>query len=198
MRRAILVLLVVLGGETRARADDTFGLAITVAEEDRAEVRPEAWIADQIASAEKLFGPIGIHFRWTIKKPTKRAHMETRADRDALASELEPSAINVFVVESLRDVDEPDRYRMGVCWRRGDGKPYVIVAANARPTVLAHELGHFFGNPHSTVPNNVMSYVRTDAEVFFDTKQMAIIKRTAAQHKADGWIVPLGPPRLFP
>jgi hypothetical protein len=100
-------------------------------------------------------------------------------------------------VESLRDVDEPDRYRMGVCWRRGDGKPYVIVSATARPTVLAHELGHFFGNGHSSVPNNVMSYIRTDAEVFFDAKQIAIVRSTALRHQADGWIARLGPPRLY-
>jgi hypothetical protein len=74
----------------------------------------------------------------------------------------------------------------------------VILSATARPTVLAHELGHFFGNGHSTVPNNVMSYIRTDAEVFFDNKQIGVIKRTWAQHKADAWIAPLGPARLHP
>jgi hypothetical protein len=198
MGRVVLILLAVLGLEGAARAEDTFGLAIAVAEEDRAEVQPEAWIFDQIASAQKLFAKVGIHFRWTIKKPLKRTRLETRADRDALASELEPSVINVFVVASLRDVDDPDRFRMGVCWRRGDGKPYIIVSATARPTVLAHELGHFFGNGHSTVPNNVMSYIRTDAEVFFDANQIGVIRRTAAQHKAGGWIGPLGPARLFP
>jgi hypothetical protein len=219
MRRALLALLAIVGLEMPARAGDpgdTFGLSVAVAEEDspgvwggsaeqtrsaepqRRDVQPEGWIAAQIASAEKLFAPIGIHFRWTMKKPLKRGHLETRADRDALASELETGVINVFVVESLRDVDEPDRYRMGVCWRRGDGKPFVIVASNARPTVLAHELGHFFGNGHSTVPNNVMSYVRTDAEVFFDAKQIGVIRATAARYRADGFIVPLGPARLFP
>jgi hypothetical protein len=201
MRPAVLALLALVFVETPARAGDTgdtFGLSVAVAEEDRAEVQPEAWIAAQIASAEKLFAPIGVLFRWTMRKSLQRAHLETRADRDALAAELEPRVINVFVVDSLRDVDEPDRYRMGVCWRRGDGKPYVIVAANARPTVLAHELGHFFGNGHSTVPNNVMSYVRTDGEVFFDAKQIGIIRATSAQHRADGFLLPLGPARLFP
>ena len=185
-----------------ALAADTFALAVAVAEVDRVEVQPESWIADQIASAERLFAPIGVHFRWTIKKtlPGRYTRMETRANRDSLASELETGTINVFVVESLRDVDEPERYRMGVCWRRGggDGKPYIIVAATARPTVLAHELGHFFGNPHSTVPNNVMSYVRTDADVFFDAKQVAVIRATAARHVADGLLAPLGPARLLP
>jgi hypothetical protein len=197
---ASLVVAAALATPGSARAADTFGLAITVAEEDRAEVQPEPWIEDQIASAERLFAPIGVHFRWTIKKAlvAKHARLETRADRDALASELEAGTINVFIVESLRDVDEPDRYRMGVCWRRGDGKPYVIVSATARPTVLAHELGHFFGNAHSAVPNNVMSYIRTDGDVFFDPGQIATVRATAARHVAERWIVPLGPARLLP
>ncbi len=183
-----------------ARATDTFGLAIAIAEEDGKRVQTESWIFEQIAAAERLFRPIGVHLRWSVEKSleAKHARLETRRDRDALADELEAAAINVFIVDHLRDVDDTSLYRMGVCWRRGDGRPYLIVAASARPTVLAHELGHFFGNGHSTVPNNVMSYVRTDAEVFFDDAQTRTIRAYARKHVADRWLIPLGPAKLLP
>ena len=184
-----------------SRADETFGVSFAIAEEEKHPVQPDAWIEAQLASAEKLFGPLGVHFRWTQKKPLAAEHtrLESRRDRDVLEAELERGVINVFVVASLRDVDDPSLYRMGVCWRRGnEGKPYLVVAASARPTVLAHELGHFFGNPHSSTPNNVMSYVRTDAEVFFDEGQMRTIRVWAKRHVADRWVLPLGPAKFFP
>jgi hypothetical protein len=147
-------------------------------------VQQGAWIDDQLGRAERLFGTHGVHF---VEKPrralaARHAQLETRADRDALAAELVPGVINVFVVGSLRDVDDPSRMRMGVHWRfrKQLAKHYVIVAASAMPTTLAHELGHFFGNGHSKVVNNVMSYERTDdAEVFFDAGQVRKIKALA-------------------
>ena len=36
------------------------------------------------------------------------------------------------------------------------------------PTTLAHELGHFLGNGHAYVKNNLMSYERDGGEVFLD------------------------------
>jgi hypothetical protein len=94
---------------------------------------------------------------------------------------LKPGVINVFVVESLKDVDEENRYRFGVHWRPSTrpGARYVILSSTAPATVLVHELGHYFGNPHSTVADNVMSYVRTGADVFFDAPQIATIRATA-------------------
>jgi hypothetical protein len=53
--------------------------------------------------------------------------------------------------------------------------------ASAPATVLAHELGHYFGNPHSPVVDNVMSYERSGAAVFFDADQG---KRIAAKARA--------------
>lgn len=110
------------------------------------------------------------------------AEVVTRADRDAYAGLLVPGAVNVFVVERLMDVDEPGRTRMGVAWRclRDLEKRYVIVAAYAKPFVLAHELGHFLGNPHSKVRNNLMSYEHDEGvRPFLDDAQGATA-RTAA------------------
>jgi hypothetical protein len=107
--------------------------------------------------------------------------METRADRNTLASHGTPGVNDVFVVGSLRDVDDPARQRRGVHWHASSGAHYLILVASAPATVLAHELGHYFGNPHSHVLDNVMSYERSGAPVFFDVEQG---KRIAARANA--------------
>jgi hypothetical protein len=150
-------------------------LSIAVVEEEGRPVQDAAWVDAQIAEAVRLFEPLGLPLSKASSRalPASFARMETRADRDALAAALEPKRINVMVVSSLRDVDDPQRYRMGVHWRhRGTpAKHYIIVSATARPTTLAHELGHYFGLGHSDVTDNVMSYSRTGGPVFFDPKQ---------------------------
>jgi hypothetical protein len=55
----------------------------------------------------------------------------------------------------------------------------VIVAASALPSTLAHELGHFFGNGHSAVKNNLMSYDRDGGAVFLDATQQGKIQAFA-------------------
>ncbi len=102
--------------------------------------------------------------------------------------------INAFVVESLRDVDDPKIMRMGVRWRqrRNVSKDYVIVAASALPTTLCHELGHYLGNGHSRVVNNVMSYRRDDpAAVRFDKRQGARMRAVSRQLLARRKLVPV-------
>jgi len=139
-------------------------------------VRDDAWIDAQIAAAERLFGAHGIHFARSETRPldARFTHLETRADRDALARHLAKGMINVFVVGSLRDVDDTTRMRMGVHWRPKAqlSRHYVIVSSTALATTLAHELGHFFGNGHTDVVNNVMSYTRTSDDVFLDERQV--------------------------
>ncbi len=163
-------------------------LSIAVVEEGGRPVQDAAWVDAQIAEAVRLFDPLGLPFYKASSRalPASFARMETRADRDALAAALEPKRINVMVVASLRDVDDPQRFRMGVHWRhrRTPAKHYIIVSATARPTVLAHELGHYFGLAHSDVTDNVMSYSRTGAPVFFDPKQAARMRARARTYVA--------------
>ena len=202
--RALLLGGAALSLAPRVRADEEpyLGLAVSVATESGAPVSDDSWIEAQIAAADELIGPLGVHVRWRREKAIaeKHAHLETRADRDALTGELEDRMINVFVVASLRDVDDPARQRMGVCWRhsRHPSTPYLVIAKTARPTVLAHELGHFFGNAHSGVSDNVMSYTRTGGPVFFDDAQAAILRDLAQRYLKAGTLLPTTPNRMWP
>ena len=158
-------------------------LAITVAQRDGAPVAEDRWIADQIAIANQIFGTVGVSFvdaeRHTMGE--RHAAMESRRDRHRLGGLIHAQRIDIFVVASLRDVDEPSRMRQGVHWRpRGADYPagahFVILSAIAGRTVLAHELGHYFGNRHSSTSGNIMSYEGRDAPPFFDDHQAQRIR----------------------
>ncbi|MBX3228539.1 MAG: hypothetical protein KIT84_07795 [Labilithrix sp.] len=198
-----LAALCALGAAADARADDAvFGLSFSIAKKEGGagdRVVDDPWVDAQIAEANRLFSPLGTRFRWTIEKPLAEPHaaMHSRADRDALTPLTETKAIDVFLVRELEDVDDPGTYRRGVCWTGRGGKRFIIVSRIAGPTVLAHELGHFFGNPHSPVPDNFMSYSRTGAAVFLDDAQAATIKSFTTRFLASGRLVDVGPPIRF-
>jgi hypothetical protein len=200
-----LAAIVAFPRSARGDADITFGLAIHVARDVDASVVTDAWLADRIAEANRVFSPNGVRFRWPLALDLADSHRElhSRDDRDALASLTEPGIINLFVVARLEDVDEPGRYRMGLCWTGPEDdaprKRYLVLAKHAHHTVLAHELGHYFGNSHSPVADNVMSYTRTGAEVFFDEAQATRVRALATRFLASGRLVDVGPPwrRVF-
>ena len=178
-----------------------FGLSIAIASENGKHVRDDAWIQNQIASANELFAPSNISFRWTQEKeiPAPLTEMHERKDRDALGELADvKKTIDLFLVAKLEDVDEPGRYRKGVAWtRKADGRRYVILSAEAFDKVLAHELGHFFGNPHTTVPDNLMSYTRTGGTVSFSNDQIDVISSFSKNFSTTGRLIDVGVPRLF-
>ncbi len=205
-RAAVIVVTAsVIGGAllllpTPTRAADeptiaTFPIVFAVTQNAGDPVREDAWLDEQLAFAESLFGPHGVHFKKAARRLVGSLHaeLETRADRDALFSLTRPGVINVFVVSSLRDVDEKERFRFGVHWRPSQQPTsrYVILSATAPPSVLAHELGHYFGNPHSPTPNNIMSYTRTGGTLFFDDAQLARVRATARRCLQEREILPV-------
>jgi hypothetical protein len=130
--------------------------------EHRAQVEP--FIESQLEHANLAFAPTGVGFvdAGRAKLSPAQAVLVTRADRDALLAQVAQGAVHCMVVARLMDVDEPGRERRGVHWyRAGTSRPHmVIVSTLAGEYVLAHELGHFFGNPaHSQEPGNLMSYL---------------------------------------
>lgn len=179
--------------------ETVFGLNIAIARENGARIVDDAWVRAQIDEANGFYVPLGYRVRWTHEDdlPEPHGEMHTRADRDALHWRTVRTVINVFIVRELEDVDEPGPMRMGVCWTVvKEQKTFLVVSRTAKPTVLAHELGHFFGNHvHSTVKNNLMSYDRDGANVLLDAQQQAIVKATAKGLLGAGVLIDVGEAR---
>ena len=173
-----------------APAVATLPLSLAVAVEGGEPVQDAAWLDGQMAEVERLLGASGVRFRRGTVRPLRvsSARLETAADRDDLAPFCEERAVNVFVVASLRDVDDGVSVRRGVHWRcrRHPATRYVIVSSIAGPSVLAHELGHYLGLGHSPVRDNLMSYQRSGAPVFLDAAQARAIRSSARAVVASG------------
>jgi hypothetical protein len=171
-------------------------LAVHVAQRQGTPVVDEPFVQRQLARANRIFAPYDIAFRVTERRklPAEHARMQTRADRSALGAHVLPGVLNCFFVASLRDVDEPDRMRQGVHWRSRSHAPahFVIVSAAAIDDVLAHELGHFLGNPrHSETPGNLMSYTRGEVLPFLDSGQLRRMRRRLRRYLREGELEPL-------
>ncbi len=158
MRAPALLLLLLLGAAPPR--EHVFGIQLHIASDAHGRVVSDDFIADQLAGANKHFEPLGggVEIVGTDALPPSAVRIETRADRDALASDLGGKLIHVFVVGQLDDVDDDSRIDFGVTWHaKHDDRRYVIVAAQALPRTLAHELGHFFGLPHSSYAISIMN-----------------------------------------
>ncbi len=142
-----------------------------------------AFLAEQLATANEIYAPAGMGFDLapTATVDGKFMSLETRGDRDALADDVVAHEVSIFFVASLRDVDDPKNHRMGVTWRKLTDLRirYIIVSAQARPTTMAHELGHFFGLDHTFVKNNLMSYDRDGGKVTLSDPQLVTVRRNA-------------------
>lgn len=168
-----------IGGDAFAKKDGeipALALDIAVARFEGEPVVSDDWVKRQVSEAQRLMSAHGVSVGLVQRRSLDedRAVLENAQDRDAMSQHLAPKVINAFVVKSLRDVDDPDRFIRGVRWRnrRDLRKDYVILATIAGPFTLCHELGHFLGNGHSNVVNNVMSYKHEDYDkITFDKRQ---------------------------
>lgn len=166
-------------------------IVVHMARENDTDVATNSFVARQVARANEIFGPYGVAFEvLRMDHPPMLARMASRADRDGLASHVEPGVLHCFIVAALLDVDEPGRVRRGVHWHAGGrstGAHYVILSAIAEPDVLAHELGHFLGNPrHSDTPGNLMSYEHGAALPFLDATQQRRLQRALRAYLNSG------------
>ncbi len=176
---ALIAAVLLPNGSAGAAAPSPVVLPIVfhVAEVQGHAVVEPGFLQRRLTEANRIFAPYGVAFAAAGRVPLGAEHavLETREDRDALGAEARHGVIDCFVVRSLRDVDDPSQMRRGVHWhsRSYAGVHFVILSSIAGPDVLAHELGHFLGNPkHSHTPGNLMSYTRGEVVPFLDAGQV--------------------------
>lgn len=149
-------------GRCPAEARHCFGLAVHVITLEGEPVVGVAWLRAQVAAANRLFAAIGVAFEVVRVEAEDgaRADVVTRLDRDHLGrADFDRGVVHVYVVRSLADVDVPGEVIRGVHWRdrSGGGRRWIILSSIAEAQVLPHELGHFFGLPHSRYRESIMN-----------------------------------------
>jgi hypothetical protein len=184
LQACLVLVLCLLSSRAVAGEPARIPIVFHVVERDGEAVAPPSFIATQLAAANEIYRPLGIELVDQQQVPLAASHAEliTRADRDALAPHVHKGVIHCFIVGKLMDVDEPGRERRGVHWHPPRPQlSFVIVSKISKPYVLAHELGHFFGNPkHSDVAGNLMSYAWTVQPPVLDAGQIERVKKTLA------------------
>jgi hypothetical protein len=162
---------------------------VAPSERHRSELEP--FIESQLAHANETFAPLGVLFQDGGREALNARHavLSSRADRDALLAYVKRGAVHCMVVQTLMDVDEPGRERRGVHWyKAGTSRPHmVIVSTLAGDYVLAHELGHYLGNPaHSQEPGNLMSYLPGVRPPFLTPSQQRRVRRAVSRMQRIG------------
>ncbi len=120
------------------------------------------WMAAQLEHAFRLFEPADVGFQIEAVDAVEASflHVATREQRDAIGrSRFSRGVVHVFVVGRLDDVDVAGEQIRGVHWRQRSNtdKRWIILSKLGTKVVMGHELGHFFGLPHSRYRDSVMN-----------------------------------------
>ena len=145
-----------------ATATHCFGIHLHMGTTPAGPVRDLAWVSAQVEQAQRHFALIDTSFEVVAVDavPASELTVDTREQRDALGHDrFTRGVVHVFVVDRLADVDIAGAEIRGVHWReRGERTHrWVILSKIASSLVLPHELGHFFGLPHSTYDISLMN-----------------------------------------
>lgn len=139
-----------------------FGVHLHMVVTPEGATQDVAWVREQIEQADRHFALIDTSFEIVAADavPASELEIDDRDERDALGHDrFTRGVVHVFVVGRLADVDIAGNEIRGVHWReRADrSHRWVILSRIAGSLVLSHELGHFFGLPHSTYDISLMN-----------------------------------------
>lgn len=157
----------VAGADDEAGLQNTIRLQFRVALKDQVMLNDKALLLDRVATANQIYKDTLLRFEIgeILPMPEKIQDLISREDRNSLAENAGPpqQMIQIFVVNSARDVDKLDGWIAGVHWRYSGAKKdhvkrrYIILSSiHSNNETLAHELGHWFGLNHEKDENNLM------------------------------------------
>lgn len=173
-----------------------FGVHLHLVVTPEGPVQTREWVSAQIAGANARFATIDVNFEVVAADalPASDLEIDDRAERDALGDpRFTRGVAHVFVVGRLADVDIAGNEIRGVHWRfRADRtRRWVILSKIASQLVLTHELGHFFGLPHSTYDISVMNKTEREvlSELTFAEPEFARMQRKRDQMLRSGMLL---------
>ena len=145
-----------------ATATHCFGIHLHMVVTPEGPAQDVAWVTAQVEQAHRHFARIDTSFEVVAADavPASDLEIDSREERDALGHDrFTRGVVHVFVVGRLADVDIAGPEIRGVHWRERADRTHrwVILSKIAGSLVLSHELGHFFGLPHSTYDISLMN-----------------------------------------
>ena len=144
------------------------------------------WLETQLEVANDRLAVIGAGVQVVAihALPAESARIETVQQRTALGQHGQQAPLRWFVVSHLADAEDPAAVRKGVTWRKREAF-WIIESTSGMRWVLAHELGHVLGLPHSKEGASIMNKTPRawppPWQIGFTAREQPILRRTLAR-----------------